>query len=76
MLRQRVFTALLLVAAFLSGVFFDIGQLEGTLAYDILSLNPMYILIESYRQVLLQQQWPDWQGLIQVMIWSAFLLLS
>ncbi|MGV6825515.1 MAG: ABC transporter permease [bacterium] len=67
---------LLLMMFFLSGVFFDIGQLEGTLAYDILSLNPMYILIECYRQVLLQQQWPDWQGLIQVMIWSALLLTA
>ena len=42
---------------FLSGIFFDIGAVSGRL-HSILMLNPMAVLIDSYRTVLIQGQWP------------------
>jgi len=63
----------LMLMFFLSGVFFDISRApESLLSY--LYLNPMVILIESYRDVLLHGIWPAWSGLF--LNGSIALLLS
>jgi lipopolysaccharide transport system permease protein len=61
---------------FLSGVFFDITNVAGDLQY-ILKLNPMAVLIESYRLVLIDGSWPDSGYLFVVFVASlAGLLLA
>ena len=47
---------------FMSGVFFSISNLEPTVQ-AWLYLNPMAILIESYREILINGRWPDWSML-------------
>jgi len=64
---------LLMLMFFLSGVFFDTGQLQGWLAF-LLSLNPMVHVIHAWRSILLDGQWPDVQGLLYVLILSVSLL--
>ena len=53
----------LMLMFFLSGVFFDISRAPDYLL-TYLYLNPMVMLIESYRDVLLNGTWPSWQGLL------------
>ena len=48
---------LLTLLFFLSGIFFDISAVSGRL-HSVLMLNPMAVLIESYRTVLIDGQWP------------------
>jgi lipopolysaccharide transport system permease protein len=47
---------------FCSGVFFDISKVEGTLGF-ILKLNPVAILLDSYRTILIKGEWPEWNFL-------------
>jgi len=44
---------------FLSGVFFDISSASPQVK-SYLYLNPMVLIIENYRKVLLDGVWPDW----------------
>lgn len=52
---------------FLSGVFFALREMPEPWQ-SLLYLNPMAVLIESFRNVLLEARWPDWYalGLIQI----------
>jgi len=47
---------------FLSGVFFDISSASPEIK-SYLYLNPMVLIIENYRKVLLDGVWPDWSML-------------
>ncbi|WP_288355857.1 ABC transporter permease [uncultured Cycloclasticus sp.] len=59
---------------FMSGVFFDISLVPD--AYQkILHLNPMAIIIESYRDILLKGVVSNWEGLIVVAVFSLFLIV-
>lgn len=59
---------------FLSGIFFDLGSVTGSIA-DILRMNPMAILIESYRHALIQGVWPDWLTLGGLLLFCIMLLI-
>jgi lipopolysaccharide transport system permease protein len=59
---------------FMSGIFFDIASLPARLA-AYLRLNPMAVLIESYRKVLIKGVWPDWGMLGIVVLTSVIILL-
>lgn len=66
----------MLLLMFLSGIFFDLSSVpEGVAQY--LRLNPMAGLIENYRGVLLEGQWPD-MVLVAVLgaVAFAFVLLA
>jgi lipopolysaccharide transport system permease protein len=64
----------LTLAFFMSGVFFDISLVPE--AYQkILHLNPMAIIIESYRDILLKGAVDNWDGLIMIAICSFFLIV-
>jgi ABC-type polysaccharide/polyol phosphate export permease len=41
-----------------------------------LRLNPMAVLIDNYRNVLLQGQMPDWWQLFWVLLFSGILILA
>ncbi len=65
---------ILLVMFFVSGVFFSTDRVpEEYQAY--LSLNPMFTLIVSYREVLLNGSWPDLWGLSVIVLSSAVVLV-
>lgn len=61
---------LIMLFFFLSGVFFDISKVAGDLQY-LLKLNPMAVLIESYRTVLVDGGWPDFAYLAVVFVLST-----
>lgn len=63
----------LVLLMFLSGVFFDISTLPSEYQ-DILYLNPMAIIIESYRDVLLHNITPDYVSLGSVVFYNFCLL--
>lgn len=58
---------------FLSGIFFDIGATSEKIQ-NILYLNPMVGIIESYRVVLLDGGWPNWILLSKVTLFSLTVL--
>jgi lipopolysaccharide transport system permease protein len=67
------------LAFFMSGIFFDIHDLTPEIQH-LLRYNPMVVLIESYRDVLLYARWPDWHALLMVgyeavALFAAMLLL-
>jgi lipopolysaccharide transport system permease protein len=57
---------------FLSGIFFSVKSLAPKLQ-GFLYFNPMTIIIESYRNILMHGQWPEWAHLLYVFIISIFL---
>ena len=50
---------------FMSGIFFDIHDVTPEIQH-LLMYNPMVVLIESYRDVLLYARWPNWHSLLTV----------
>jgi len=59
---------------FLSGVFYTASMVpESMLGY--FRLNPVFSMIESYRQVLISQQLPEILPLVYIAILSAFIML-
>jgi lipopolysaccharide transport system permease protein len=58
---------------FLSGVFYDIGNLSPQIQ-SLIRLNPIAALIEQYRMILLQGQWPSLQLLVPALIESIIFL--
>jgi len=60
---------------FLSGVFFDISTLPENFQ-GWLRLNPMAVMIESYRSALLLGQMPDWGQLFWVLLFSCILTVA
>jgi len=60
---------------FLSGVFFDISAMPENFQVW-LRLNPMAVLIDNYRNVLLQGQMPDWWQLFWVLLFSSILIVA
>ena len=72
-LRKFIDNGMLLMF-YMSGVFFDTSKLSEE-AQRWLNLNPMAVLIQQYRQVLLHGQTPDWHSLATVFAVAAALLL-
>jgi lipopolysaccharide transport system permease protein len=60
------------LAFFMSGIFFDIHEIAPDVRH-LLMYNPMVVLIESYRDVLLYARWPDWSSLLTVCYEAIFL---
>ncbi len=58
---------------FLSGVFYDISDFPDPLS-SLLRLNPMALLLDGYRQILLQNRWPALMPLLVITLGSSLLL--
>jgi len=65
--------ACLQLAMFLSGVFFS-SDLVPESFHWVLNLNPAYLLLEAYRDILIRQQQPDWDLLANLL--AALLLFN
>lgn len=57
---------------FLSGIFFDISKVPSELQV-YLNINPMIGIIKSYRMILIEGNWPDWNFLYLLILISVFL---
>ena len=57
---RMLISILVLILLFLSGVFWDINELESPMREYVMIYNPLAFLIDAYRQVLLYQAQPDW----------------
>lgn len=64
---------LMIMLFFVSGIFFDIANMSEAIQ-DMLRVNPMAVLIESYRAVLLHGVWPQWDRLAAIVAVSLVLL--
>lgn len=60
----------LIVMMFLSGIFFNVKTLSPTVRM-LIEINPMVTIIDGFRSVLIDGQWPDWAGLGFVVCVSA-----
>ncbi|BAO44263.1 ABC transporter permease [Thiolapillus brandeum] len=60
---------------FLSGIFFDISNVDAKFR-ALLLLNPMAVIIDSYRAVLLHDVWPDWLAIGKVAVISIMIILA
>lgn len=65
--------ACLQLAMFLSGVFFS-SDLVPESFHWALNLNPAYLLLETYRDILIRQRHPDWSMLTNLLV--ALLLFN
>lgn len=56
---RMVINMVVLVMLFLSGIFWDINELDSPMREQVMLYNPLAFLIDAYRQVLLHQSVPD-----------------
>jgi lipopolysaccharide transport system permease protein len=62
---------------FMSGVFWDVRALEDIeLAGWLMALNPLVVLLDSYRQVLMHSESPDIPRLFWVLVEVLVLLIG
>ena len=73
-LRKVINNAMLLMF-WMSGVFFDTSRLDPEIQ-KWLNLNPMAVLIQQFRAVLLHAQTPDWAALGTVALVSLLLAVT
>lgn len=59
-----------LIMLFLSGIFWDINELESPMREQVMLYNPLAFLIDAYRQILLHQSQPDWMHLAAIFIFG------
>ncbi|MFZ5807319.1 MAG: ABC transporter permease [Verrucomicrobiota bacterium] len=64
---RTVIATFLSVFIWLSGVFYRRAQVPENLQ-DIFYMNPAAALIEAYRNILLDGQWPHWMELVNVLV--------
>ena len=60
---RKVVENFMLLMFYMSGIFFDISRLAPEVQQWLL-LNPMAVLIQQFRRVLLQGYWPEWGALV------------
>ncbi|MBC9252901.1 teichoic acid ABC transporter permease [Pseudomonas alcaligenes] len=71
---KQVVDNLLMVMMFLSGIFFTSERMPEALRFAF-ELNPMVVLIQAFRSVLLHNQWPDFAHLLYVIMVATPLLV-
>lgn len=72
---KKILDSFMLMLFYMSGIIFDISRLSEQ-TQQILSINPMVVLIKYYRGVFLHGEWPDWIGLSRIAIVSLLVLLA
>lgn len=63
---QLILGTIMQLLIFLSGVFFDVGQLSQPMQ-SVIRLNPLAVINEQCRIILLSRQWPDLLSLTPAM---------
>lgn len=69
-IRQLV-EKVLMLGFFMTGIFFDINTISESYR-SYLMMNPMAVLIEGFRSVLLHNRTPQWGPLILIVLLSTF----
>lgn len=59
---------------FMSGIFFDISNVKEPYS-NYLMYNPMASLITDYRNMLIYAQWPQWESLLVISVFSVLLIV-
>ena len=72
-LKYLISNAIILMF-FLSGVFFSIERFPDNIK-KWLYLNPMLTLIESYRDILIYFQWPNWSSIGLIALFAILLFI-
>ena len=62
----------ILMMFFLSGVFYDINEAPERVAVYF-KINPMALIIDNYRRILLNANWPNWHQLAAIALGSVIL---
>lgn len=70
-----IVSTFVMMMMFGSGIFYNYEDVILEEHRDLFLMNPMANLIRSYREVLLQGLWPDWQSLITMAIVCLFFLI-
>lgn len=72
---RYLITTGIMLTMFASGIFYSYEDLLLPKHQDIFLLNPLANLIKNYRDVLMSQNWPDWNALILICIGSLVMIL-
>lgn len=72
---RLILDTILHLLVFLSGIFFDISSLSPKLQ-TLLRLNPLAVIIEQFRMILLYQEWPYFKSLIPAFIECAVFVVA
>lgn len=70
---KLILNTLMHLLIFLSGVFHDIGKLSPKMQ-NLIRLNPIAAIIEQFRVILLNGQWPNLQPLVPALVESIIFL--
>lgn len=70
---QLVLGNIMHLLIFLSGVFYNVSTLSPRIRM-LISLNPIAVMIEQYRVILLHGQWPNLQALVPALVESIIFL--
>ncbi|OGT79442.1 MAG: hypothetical protein A3H91_05710 [Gammaproteobacteria bacterium RIFCSPLOWO2_02_FULL_61_13] len=65
----------LMMLFFMSGIFFDINRMPDDVQ-QLLRYNPMAVVIDAYRSVLLRDSLPEMGGLVFVLLVATFFMLT
>lgn len=71
-LRYLVYTGLMMLM-FCSGIFYSMDAIPAEY-HKLFLLNPIALLLNNFRRVLLYRQWPDWGALLVVLLFSLLFL--
>lgn len=71
---RQVVDNLLMLLMFMSGIFFNLDQVPQNMR-EIFELNPILLVIQAYRDILLKGQWPDLADLGYVVLVTTPLLV-
>lgn len=72
---KYIIATMTLMAMFASGIFYDYKTVILEEHQDIFLMNPLANLIRSYREVLLQGQWPEWHSMVSIIFISLIIIL-
>jgi len=70
---RMLINMLVLIMLFLSGIFWDINDLQSPVREQVMLYNPLAFLIDAYRQILLHQSQPDWIHLAGILLFGIVL---
>ena len=70
---KQIVDNLLMLMMFISGIFFSAESLPES-AREAFRMNPMVPVVESYRDILMHNQWPPWGELGYVVLVSVPML--
>lgn len=72
---EYLWNVLLMLVMYMSAIFYKIDKVKGTSVEKVLKINPIYVLIENFRNTLLYAKGTDWLSIAYAAGFSFVLLI-